>query len=68
MAWVYAGRSGGKATSSGLKTFASAHFSCLHALISLTQALYLMNGFDSFILLFGTCHEQNRQAASQADV
>lgn len=58
------GRSGGKAVSSGLNTISSVHFSCLHALISLAQTLYLKNEFDSFILLFGTYHVQNRQAVS----
>lgn len=60
--------SGGKATGSGLRTLAILHFSRLHALISLTQALYLRNGFDSFVLLFGTCHVQNKQAPSQGGV
>lgn len=63
MAWVYAGRSDGKATSSGLKTFGPVSFSCLPALNSLTQVLYLRNGSDSFILFFGPCHVQNRQTA-----
>lgn len=41
MDWGCTGGSGGKATSSGLKTISSVHFSYLHALISLTQTLYL---------------------------
>lgn len=56
MAWVYAGRSGGKTTSSGLKTVGPVSFSCLPALKGLTQALYLRNESDSFILLFGPCY------------
>lgn len=63
MGWVYSGRSGGEATSSGHKTFASFLFN-VFMLQFMTQALYVKGGFGSFMLLWGTCHAQNRQEAS----